>query len=265
MNQQCHKDQRSHKTQQAALFTSNSKKSSLPRANGDSLTDEEFGVVIIRRNRNSKSVRLRLDSNATIVITMPPRVALVHATRLIDISRSDIRSWREHYKRLNPSYEHASRIGHAHTLTFEETTGAVPKGKIIGQRIHITYPKSLSTTAPIVQQVAKTYIAKALQKEARSYLPERLKHLALTHGFHYERIRFGTQKGRWGSCSSKGTISLNVALMNQSLEEIDYVLIHELCHTKHMNHSQSFWNLVEQCMPDYKKYRKSLKKAQPTH
>ena len=64
----------------------------------------------------------------------------------------------------------------------------------------------------------------------------------------------------WGSCSSKRNITLSLNLIKKREELIEYVVLHELCHLKHMNHSKSFWNLVEKYMPKYKEYRKELKK-----
>ena len=63
----------------------------------------------------------------------------------------------------------------------------------------------------------------------------------------------------WGSCSSKKTITLSLNLIQKREEVIEYVILHELCHLKHMNHSKDFWNLVESNMPEYKSYRKELK------
>ena len=96
-----------------------------------------------------------------------------------------------------------------------------------------------------------------------AYLPRRLQYLADLGDFHYTKVRYGNAKGRWGSCSSQGVISLNVALMRLPKELIDYVLIHELSHTKHLNHSEAFWSLVETYYPDYKTARKELKSYSP--
>jgi len=79
----------------------------------------------------------------------------------------------------------------------------------------------------------------------------------------YSGVRFANQKGRWGSCSTAGVISLNVALMKLPEALIDYVLVHELAHTKHMNHSADFWDLVEQYYPEYRLARKELRDYSP--
>ena len=73
------------------------------------------------------------------------------------------------------------------------------------------------------------------------------------------KIRIKNIKYAWGSCSSNRNITINAKLANKSKEAIEYVVLHELCHLKEMNHSTKFWNLVEYCMSDYKIYRKELR------
>ncbi|MDR2063462.1 MAG: M48 family metallopeptidase [Candidatus Nomurabacteria bacterium] len=102
-----------------------------------------------------------------------------------------------------------------------------------------------------------------LQSKARRILPERLQELARLGDFKYEKVRFSHSSSRWGSCSGKGTISLNIALMQLPPVLIDYVLIHELAHTRQMNHSAVFWKEVERCDKNYKRHRKMLKLHSP--
>jgi predicted metal-dependent hydrolase len=94
---------------------------------------------------------------------------------------------------------------------------------------------------------------------AKDYLSSRTRELALNSGFRFNKIVVRKQTSRWGSCSAKGNISLNYKLMKHSHEIIDYVIIHELCHLIHMNHSDKFWNLVGKYIPDYKNLRNALK------
>lgn len=75
----------------------------------------------------------------------------------------------------------------------------------------------------------------------------------------YNQVRVKSQKTLWGSCSPANNINLNYLLIQSPIEVIDYVIVHELCHIRHKNHSKDFWNLVESILPNYKKNRQWLK------
>lgn len=98
-----------------------------------------------------------------------------------------------------------------------------------------------------------------LRKVSKVYLQERTRYLAEFYGFEVNRITIKNVKTRWGSCSSNKNINLNLKLMMAHKEAIDYVIIHELCHTKEMNHSKEFWKLVKNIMPNYNENRTYLK------
>lgn len=100
-----------------------------------------------------------------------------------------------------------------------------------------------------------------LMSQARRQLGARLEALAEDFGFSYRRLSIRGQKTRWGSCSASGTISLNYRLLFLPPAWVRYLLIHELCHTREMNHSAAFWALVERCEPDYRHYDKALRRA----
>jgi len=100
---------------------------------------------------------------------------------------------------------------------------------------------------------------RGLAQEALNYIPGRVAFFAKQMGVSYGRITIRNQKTRWGSCSSKGNLNFNCLLMLATPEVIDYVVVHELCHRKEMNHSKAFWDEVEKIVPDYKKHVKWLK------
>lgn len=97
------------------------------------------------------------------------------------------------------------------------------------------------------------------RKAAREYFPKRVSHYAHMLGVTYGKISIRDQKTRWGSCSGEGNLSFNWRLILAPPDVLDYVVIHELCHRKEMNHSKEFWALVESLMPEYKERRKWLR------
>ena len=96
---------------------------------------------------------------------------------------------------------------------------------------------------------------------ASDYITRRCTELAERHNLIPDKIFIRRQKTRWGSCSAKRTLSFNFKLMMLSAEIIDYVIVHELCHLKELNHSSNFWFLVEEILPGYKLLRKELKQS----
>ncbi len=227
------------------------------------IVDDEFGVIAYRRSAQARFVRIRISDDGTIRASLPKRAPLYLVKELVDSSRSEIRKLVEAQKAKRVSYSDGMMVGHSHRLHVAYADIPQPHKKVSGQSLLITLPYAYKERDDQVHTYIATQVKTILRREAKAYLPRRLRYLADLHGFTYERERFGNQKGRWGSCSSSGTISLNVALMNLSYELIDYVLIHELAHTQQMNHSEAFWKIVEACMPDYRVHRKALKSQTP--
>lgn len=101
---------------------------------------------------------------------------------------------------------------------------------------------------------------RAMAEQARQTLPARAAYFSRLVGVTYGRVTIRCQKTKWGSCSSLGNLNFNCLLMCCPQAVQDYVVIHELCHRKEMNHSPRFWAEVEKAMPDYKTWRAWLKK-----
>ena len=111
-----------------------------------------------------------------------------------------------------------------------------------------------SKNKPEEREYTKTDIEN-LKNKLEYIFPELIKQTNLVPN----KIRIRNIKYAWGSCSSNKNITINLKLVDKSEEEIKYVVLHELCHLKYMNHSDKFWNLVEKYMPNYKEIRKQLK------
>ncbi len=100
---------------------------------------------------------------------------------------------------------------------------------------------------------------KQIKKKARKVIPERVEHYAKLAGISYNRIFIRLQKSRWGSCSTDGNLNFNCLLVLMPLQVLDSIVVHELCHRRHMNHSREFYDEVLRIFPDYKKCSKWLK------
>ena len=98
-----------------------------------------------------------------------------------------------------------------------------------------------------------------LADRARAVFPERVRHFAPLVGVSFGRITIRSQHTRWGSCAARGNLNFNCLLMLAPPEVLDYVVVHELCHRKQLNHSAAFWAEVERVCPDYRLHRKWLK------
>lgn len=100
-----------------------------------------------------------------------------------------------------------------------------------------------------------------LQHHARQLLPPRLAQLSRELGLPFNRVTVRAQKSRWGSCSAQKNINLNRALLFVTPATLRYLMLHELCHTVHLNHSPRYWGLVESLMPDYRRHEAELRQA----
>ncbi len=110
---------------------------------------------------------------------------------------------------------------------------------------------------PAVSDALRRWLLRLAQHEFSEWVAQ----LSRTFNFKYERVQIRRQRTRWGSCSASGTISLNVCLSFLEPSIVRYLLIHELCHTRQMNHSAKFWALVAECEPDYRRLDRELSRG----
>lgn len=221
------------------------------------IEDKEFGTITIRKIARSRSVRASVAPNGTLRISVPARAPMFMVKRMISGMRDDLRDLLS--TRPVVDIIDGAGIGKSHVMIVRR--GSTELAKVNGLRLTVNVRDDQPSDE--LRAVVRSKIVSILRKEAKHHLPKRIKYLAEQHGFSYSSLRFTHSSSRWGSCNSNKSISLNIALMNLPFELIDYVLIHELSHTVHLNHSKDFWSEVEQADPDYLQHRRMLKQHNP--
>jgi predicted metal-dependent hydrolase len=227
------------------------------------ITDEEFGIITLRRSARASHVRIKIAPDGRLRASLPLYAPLFLVKRLLKSSRAELRAMLAE-QHSETTFEQGMTIGKSHSLVVRASSSKNATATRHGQQIIVSLPTGKELNDVEIARVIRDRVIDALRIEAKSYLPKRLAFLANKYGFSYDKVRFSHASGRWGSCSSNGTISLNIALMKLPFELIDYVIVHELSHTIHMNHSDAFWSLVQKGDPQYKIHRRALKNENPS-
>jgi len=132
-----------------------------------------------------------------------------------------------------------------HHLVMKVSDTETLKSIVRNNKISVTIPKSNKMADAAVQTEIRKAIERAWRKEAKEYLPARVKMLAEKHKFSFKNVAIKNTKTRWGSCSFSNNINLSLHLMRLPDHLVDYVILHELVHTKVKNHSKDFWQLLD--------------------
>jgi predicted metal-dependent hydrolase len=218
------------------------------------------GKVLLAKRRGTRSLRLSIQPNGTVRVGLPAWAPYSAGIKFA-LSRSD---WiARHQKDHRPVIlKHGHQIGKSHRLQFVSAPSAVQIITRLGSNT-ITVSSSLGLADLAVQSRAAKACERALRKEAQNLLPQRLSQIADQHGLDYKGTHIKRLLSRWGSCSDSGLITLNYYLVQLPWHLIDYVLLHELIHTRQMNHGREFWELFEQYLPEAKALRKQIKQYRP--
>lgn len=217
-----------------------------------------LGTVKLYKRRGVKNIKLSLGADGKIRVTMPLWVPYAAGVRFAQQKEAWILA-----QQVKPKPLHEGQaIGRRHRLCF--ISGAKLATRLKDLNVQITVPDGKSATDDDVQEIAFKAAVRALKKQARETLPNRLSELAQIHGFNVSKITIKKLKGRWGSCDQHNNITLNCFLMQIPDEYIDYVLLHELVHTKVLAHGPKFWAEFERCLPNAKRYRKDMRRFSPS-
>ncbi len=183
------------------------------------LTYKDYDITLIRSNR--KSIAIEINRDLQIKVRAPQRMAQYRIMKFL----AEKEDWIQlHLKKMELLRQKQEQEG--------------------------GFPQRSPMSAKEFQN---------LMQRAREVIPPRVAYFAGQMGVTYGRITIRNQKTRWGSCSQAGNLNFNCHLAEMPAEILDYVVVHELCHRKQMNHSRLFWAEVEKVLPDYQIRRKWLK------
>ena len=218
---------------------------------------------ILRVSGKAKHVRFRVSVEKGLEVVVPKRFSLSRVPSLVEKNRQWIERAFQKAKAIKemaplPIWQMPAEISlSALELTWSVLTRPNDAKTVI---LRETSDKTLLVHGAIENAVACQRVFKRwLTHKAEVHLIQWLKRLSDETGLAYATASIRQQRSRWGSCSSRRSISLNARLLFLPPELVTYVLVHELCHTKHLNHSPKFWRLVEFYLPDCRRFDRQLR------
>lgn len=219
----------------------------------------EIGTVYMTKKKGQRSIRLRVDTKGRVQVSLPWIVPKTAALSFV-LSKKDWILQQQSGSHFHPY--NGMLLGKTLKLSIEENSSK-KHSKQTGKTLIVPFESKFDPSSPAHKLKIEKVIIKALRSEAEVVLLPRLREFAENYGFSFKSADVKQVIGRWGSCDSRRHISLSLFLIQLPIELIDYVLLHELTHTVHMNHSQAFWKHLERFCPDYKQLRRKMRGLQP--
>ena len=228
---------------------------------------ERAGKALLKKSTKAKYLGIRIKPFDGIVVAVPKRVSFKEAEEFVRSKESWILKHLSKIKKIESSKiifdESTSFSTKEHKLLIEKSDFSKPRITIDSSVIRIEYPITKNVLSEEIQDKIKYGITEALRIEAKKHIPSRVEELSNLFNFSYKKLFLKNLKSRWGSCSGRNNINLNIHLMQLPNNLIDYVILHELVHTIHKNHSKKFWNALEKVLPESKTFDKKLKRYSP--
>lgn len=213
----------------------------------------------IQRNNHAHKVWLRIDDDEGLVVVLPKGRKISTAANILRANKKWVINSlkiREEKLKNAPSPLGSSKIvvyrGRKVDLKIRNVACQKPLVKLENNSINVILPKNSDYSV-------KEVLSDWMKERALLFFSRRVEYFAGLLGLEFGSICVRDQKTRWGSCSSKGTLSFNWRLLLAPPEILDYVVVHEVCHLKYKDHSKRFWNLVSSLFPNYQKCRLWLK------
>jgi predicted metal-dependent hydrolase len=223
------------------------------------IQDIEFRIIYSHR----RTLAISILPDSSVIVRVPYRTSLTTINRLVGQKSGWITKHRDNYKGKEQNVINRQYInGETHLFRGNESVLKIQKsGKASIRFYDGTIELELDKTDD--PQSIKWLLYQGYKNEASVVFPEILKRVLKRYEsnmFRPTELVIRSMKRRWGSCSSKGKITLSTELIKLSDLFIEYVIVHELCHLKHHNHGEGFYRLLSELFPDWKSVRKQLRK-----
>jgi predicted metal-dependent hydrolase len=212
----------------------------------------------IRKHKRAKYVKLRAHSRRGLEITIPYRYKLHDVSALLEENKE----WIIKQLAQLPIAAELTLPDEIHCVAIDEKWQVRYMQSDAKLKLYVRPARELVIVGDINDKTTcQKLILLWVRKQAKQFLEQELKQLSEYTGLHYTRITIRSQQSVWGSCTAKKALNLNDRLLFLPLTLVRYVIIHELCHTRHHNHSVAFWDLVGRFVPAWRAHRRELREA----
>ncbi len=221
----------------------------------------DVGQVVLHKRKGTRSMRLTITHEGVVRVTMPP-----WAPYRLGVEFAKAKSeWIISKQKPQVILENGDVIGKSHVISVTLAADLQkPLVRVNATYINLRLPATMPISDPLVQNELSKAAIRALKRQAEQILPQRLRALSETYNLPFKSLTIKRLKSRWGSCNEQKNIVLNCYLMQLPWELIDYVMLHELTHTKVMSHGKPFWTQMQTYIDDVAWYRKAIKQYHPS-
>lgn len=219
----------------------------------------------VRISSRAKSIRLSITAARGLVVTLPRGVNPAVVPGILQEKSDWIERSLKKMAEIQPVPENKLPVEFfLHSIGEKWQVVYKPKeARTVSLRVHAS--RVLLLEGKVSSRIAVQKLLRGwLREKAREILPAWLDQISQQTGLKYQAVTIRDQRTRWGSCSGRKTINLNQKILFLPPTLVEYILVHELCHTVHMSHSARFWNLVRTYLPDYETRRSELRKVEKT-
>lgn len=225
---------------------------------------EGVGEILFRHSLKAQHLSISVKPFAGVRVSIPIGMSFNSAIRLVTEKKlwinKHLDKMKAYEKQQTMFDENSGYCTKYHKLELRKADRKNISVRVSKGKINVVYPTALKCDSKEIQTAIRKGIERALKSEAKQYLPDKVKSLAVKFEFNYNKLSLKNIKSRWGSCSRKNNINLSIHLMRVPDQLIDYVILHELVHTVHHNHSKRFWNLLDKVTGSAKILDKELRK-----